>query len=754
MVVYDFLDGTLDPWVSISGSSLVMNPNDSDFTHNVLKIIGTGQLQTQVLEIPHPADVNTYSMLFRYDWVLYNLTLRIKPWSAGPNWTDDGYYAEIKYEPGGWHDPLFSIYKLKNGTATLLTSYRLTVGSRPESTPHIIKFDRDIDGVMKIYWDNVVVCTATDTENFAYSHMLISKYTYNNDPVYVDSISNEDLVPVPLFTANVVSGEAPLTVLFNDQSIRSPTSWSWNFGDPGGPYPNTSTLQNPTHSYNHPGLYTVTLTVTNIVGSATITKTDYIVVLMVPLVFKDVDGYPLNKLVFEDVYRGHESKIQTITIENPNTQDVGVRLSLIEATPPMGIVRDTINSTFIKEENEDYFTQDIINAVIPSLSSLDFYLKYSPPNMAAVGEKALALKIEGADFAGVRYHEIISLTGDIEGDINNLTLLLQIPYTPGYMKPDQSDLRFELDDGTELSFEKRVIGEDPDLVNDYVFQYANFIVDLPLLPAYPAVTNINILTLRQDITPTHTTHPPTLSTQFLTGDIYDIHPFETVIGPVYHARIGGAGYLDFSANLYYNDPDRIASTDINFSVGTLEYSYAFNNKLPGYMVCGLFEDDWRVNGYELKVDKGETTCNLIFYRWDNGVSTVLGTMPWEPNIGNLTLLKITRNEFGRIKVWFKDGGGKASRDVPLFNIVDNTYTNFNKLFFALHNNAGQEYKTMGLIVGDIYISQFVLNHVTTLDRNWKVYTIPIFAGVLFKKGYMPGLDLQEEFIVTIGGHRV
>ena len=83
--------------------------------------------------------------------------------------------------------------------------------------------------------------------------------------------------PVADFEGNPTQGCAPLTVQFTDQSTGEPTSWSWTFGDEG-----TSTVQNPSHTYNNPGKYTVSLTVTNQFGSNTETKTDYITVLPKP----------------------------------------------------------------------------------------------------------------------------------------------------------------------------------------------------------------------------------------------------------------------------------------------------------------------------------------------------------------------------------------------------------------------------------------------------------------------------------------
>ena len=63
----------------------------------------------------------------------------------------------------------------------------------------------------------------------------------------------------------------PLTYNFTDQSI-APLTWLWNFGDG-----NTSTLQNPNHTYATPGNYNISLTVTN--GTCSHTKPDTVRVI-------------------------------------------------------------------------------------------------------------------------------------------------------------------------------------------------------------------------------------------------------------------------------------------------------------------------------------------------------------------------------------------------------------------------------------------------------------------------------------------
>ena len=77
--------------------------------------------------------------------------------------------------------------------------------------------------------------------------------------------------PTANFTAAPTSGPLPLPVTFTDTSTGGPTSWSWDFGDGA-----TSTERNPLHTYTTGGSYTVSLTVSNAVGTDTETKSGLI----------------------------------------------------------------------------------------------------------------------------------------------------------------------------------------------------------------------------------------------------------------------------------------------------------------------------------------------------------------------------------------------------------------------------------------------------------------------------------------------
>lgn len=76
------------------------------------------------------------------------------------------------------------------------------------------------------------------------------------------------------FTSDKTQGcdNLPLAVNFTNQSTGSNLTYIWNFGD-GSP---TSNLLNPNHTYQTPGIYTVTLICSNGTTSDTIIKVGYI----------------------------------------------------------------------------------------------------------------------------------------------------------------------------------------------------------------------------------------------------------------------------------------------------------------------------------------------------------------------------------------------------------------------------------------------------------------------------------------------
>lgn len=81
--------------------------------------------------------------------------------------------------------------------------------------------------------------------------------------------------PVADFTADNTTVDEGDVVQFTDGSTNNPTSWSWTFA---GGTPGTSTVENPSVTYNTAGTYDVSMTATNDDGSDVETKTGYITV--------------------------------------------------------------------------------------------------------------------------------------------------------------------------------------------------------------------------------------------------------------------------------------------------------------------------------------------------------------------------------------------------------------------------------------------------------------------------------------------
>ena len=88
-------------------------------------------------------------------------------------------------------------------------------------------------------------------------------------------VSEQVPLPIASFGASIFQGPAPLVVTFFDMSDNEPTNWSWEFP---GAVPGSSNEKNPTVTYNDPGTFQVTLTVTNEAGSDSKTQVEYIVV--------------------------------------------------------------------------------------------------------------------------------------------------------------------------------------------------------------------------------------------------------------------------------------------------------------------------------------------------------------------------------------------------------------------------------------------------------------------------------------------
>ncbi len=195
-----------------------------------------------------------------------------------------------------------------------------------------------------------------------YPHISYNDYTNYNLKYASFSPGTEPLTAD--FTANVTSGYVPLTIQFNDQSTGTPTSWNWDFGDGS-----TSTVQNPSHTYESVGSYTVMLTVSDGSDESSETKTDYITVIEPT---DEPDGWFLQNPypVPDDLY--------SLNVLDANTAVAVGQGGTIIKTTDAGATWSILNSGTSVNLNDVYF---------PSMST-----GYAVGNNPAYGEPGTVLK--------------------------------------------------------------------------------------------------------------------------------------------------------------------------------------------------------------------------------------------------------------------------------------------------------------------------------------------------------------------------
>ena len=152
-----------------------------------------------------------------------------------------------------------------------VASFTANVTEGPE--PLTVNFtDTSTNSPTSWIWEFGDGYTSSD-QNVTHSYTSTGTYTveltaYNSAGSNVTAASDYITVvkdantPDASFTADVTGGTVPLTVQFTDTSDNSPTAWLWSFGDG-----DSSTLQNPSHTYSASGTYTVKLTAANTGGA-------------------------------------------------------------------------------------------------------------------------------------------------------------------------------------------------------------------------------------------------------------------------------------------------------------------------------------------------------------------------------------------------------------------------------------------------------------------------------------------------------
>ncbi|MCU0631578.1 MAG: PKD domain-containing protein [Methanolinea sp.] len=338
--IWDFGDGStstyMDPWHwyaepgNFTVSLTVTNPFGSDT-----------ELKTDYLTVtPHPpeADFNAWPMDGSFP-----LTVTFQQWSYG------GYYENLSYEwdfgdgsPNSTSPDYMVVHTYMNsGVYTVILTVsadglsdtvvrenfigtqsppppvaEFTASPRSGDLPLTVSFIDQTSGspLITYGWDFGDGMSSTEKNPV---HAYASAGTYNVTLTATNgggsSVESKDgyiivgaVAPLNAdFASNVTNGTVPLTVQFLDASEGNPSSWSWYFEsgyyyvldgevmDSAYPYSGgqVSSEKNPVVTYNSPGNYSVTLTVSRTGETDTIEKVDYIQVSPPPPV-ADFYAYP------------------------------------------------------------------------------------------------------------------------------------------------------------------------------------------------------------------------------------------------------------------------------------------------------------------------------------------------------------------------------------------------------------------------------------------------------------------------------
>ncbi|TQD28285.1 PGF-pre-PGF domain-containing protein [Methanolobus vulcani] len=282
---------------------------------------------------------------------------------------------------------------------------------------------------------------------------VLSAYSYLNEDNIVDYLFANNagayaIVTTPItdrqppgasFSADVTSGDVPLEVQFTDTSSGNPTSWSWSFGDGA-----TSTDQNPLHTYDVAGDYTVSLEVTNDYGSDSIVKTNYIHITVpneapTATIESILPNPAKSGALVKLIGSGDDTDGSIVAYEWTSSinGDLGDTATLSISSLSIG----THTISFRVQDNDDSWSDivsaelEILDNSIPTATIISI-----TPNTSVVGE-SITFSGEGTDADGsvIAYNWTSSIDGQLSTDASFSTSNLPAGEHTIYFKVQDND---------------------------------------------------------------------------------------------------------------------------------------------------------------------------------------------------------------------------------------------------------------------------------------------------------------------------
>jgi PKD repeat protein len=211
-------------------------------------------------------------------------------------------------------------------------------------------------------------CAVSDLEIY-YATGRLRAATFGRGTWDSDLYSSVPSAPVASFTADNVNICIGQSVQFTSTSTGAPTSYSWTFQ---GGTPATSTLQNPSVTYNTAGTYNVSLTVSNANGENTSSQTGFIT----------VTGASTNTLPINEGFTATAFPPTTPAIWDIINTDGGAttwsRSATVGVAPTAGNSMMFDNYNFDDSGNSDEMRLPKLNFTGYSAAQMTFHVAYAP----------------------------------------------------------------------------------------------------------------------------------------------------------------------------------------------------------------------------------------------------------------------------------------------------------------------------------------------------------------------------------------
>lgn len=132
-------------------------------------------------------------------------------------------------------------------------------------------FQLSASGMLSYEWSPPTGLSATNISNPIASPQTSTVYSVLATDVHGCTATGDVVITVQekpdiSFNADILSGCKPLNVNFTPFSSDQIASYEWNFGDAASGFGNSSLLEDPSHTYNSSGTFSVSLTVISAAG--------------------------------------------------------------------------------------------------------------------------------------------------------------------------------------------------------------------------------------------------------------------------------------------------------------------------------------------------------------------------------------------------------------------------------------------------------------------------------------------------------